>query len=86
MSTILILSMGIMVVSVEIVSLKCNSYIQDLIILLKDFKPKVQHGEQDEVDHLLCEAWLVLLPLFLLLGFVTMFKDGSKVELVVAQH
>ena len=49
-------------------------------------KPQVQHGEQDEVDHLLCEAGLVLLPPLFDLGLVPMFEERSKVKLVVAQH
>ena len=51
---------------------------------LKGFKPKVKQSEQDEVDHLLCEAGLVLLHPFLLLGLFPLFEDGSEVELVVA--
>ena len=48
--------------------------------------PQVQHGEQHEVDRLLHKARLVLFPSLLLHGFFPMFEDGSKVELVVAQH
>ena len=53
---------------------------------LKDCKPKVQHSEQDQVDHLLHETWLVLLPPLVDLGLFPVFEDWSKVELVVAQH
>ena len=84
-STILTLSMDIMVISVEIVSL-CLKYSPIKSINLTDHIPQVQDGEQDEVDHLLHEAGLVLFPSLLLLGFFPMFEDGSKVKLVVAQH
>ena len=53
---------------------------------MNTYLPQVQHEEQDEVHQLLHEAGLVLLPPPLLLGFVPMFEDGSKVKLVVAQH
>ena len=51
-----------------------------------DYKPQVHHSEHDEVDHLLCEAGLVLLlPLFNF-GFFPTFEDGSKVKLIKAEN
>ena len=51
-----------------------------------DYKPQVQHSEYDEVDHLLCEAGLMLLFPFFNFVFFPIFEDGSKVKLIKAEY
>ena len=56
-------------------------------MILDQYLPKVQYNEPETVQHLLDEAWLVVLdPLFVFDVFVCFCKHGGEVEDIVGEN